>query len=183
MFRARTQQKPMDERAIYAAKLVAGAVAFFIGWWIWRGIIGVPLEFKPLSVGITLDGGIPFTAMPWAPWWVVPTASALLGTLIWRRAAVRKGRTSVFRSMNGMVLVCVFVFPISTFALELGAIVQIDPLPSIWTVLTLVPAMAAEGAGIALLNLAFNGMVLLPAAAIMGLIPAAVASILARHYG
>lgn len=150
----------------------AAMAGFLLGYWVWRGMLVIPFELP--EGGITLDSGAS-DVRPWAPWWVVPSISALLCTLIWRTLAVRAGGISILRSVGALVLSGVAIFPICTFALDLGAIAQYVPAPPASHVLMVLPAIAAESIGFTVFNLAWHGVVLLPAAALLGLLIAGVA--------
>ena len=163
--------RPAPDVSVRAAAIAAGMAGFLLAYWVWRGILVIPFELPEAIGGITFENSAP-SVRPWAPWWVVPSISAAATTLVWRVLAVRGGRISILRSMGALALGCIAIFPIASFALELGAIAQYVPAPSVFRVLMVLPAIAADSIGFTVIHLAWHGIVLLPAAALLGLVVA-----------
>lgn len=154
-----------SERAMLRLSgVVAGTIGFLVAYWIWRHLLGVPLVLRPAVGGITLDGASS-PVRPWAPWWVVPSFAAALGFGAWRLLAARGNRISYWGGITAILLTTVAIFPISCFALQLGAIAQYNPMPPVSRILTIIPLIALESLDFTAFALGWwHSAVLIPAA-------------------
>jgi hypothetical protein len=156
---------------------ITGVIMFFGAMAIWSGLLGVPTELKPYS--ITLDTELE-KVRPWAPWWVMPSFSALAGMMIWRAIAQRRdGRVSMWgAALAYCVALCVSIV-IASLCLKIGAVLQYVPAPSLLRFLSVLPALLGEGVGLTIVTLSWHGIVLVPAA-LIGVVTATVFRLMLR---
>jgi hypothetical protein len=148
--------------------VLAGLLGGLMMYWTWRGPLGVPLELK---ISMHLDDQLP-PVRPWAPWWAPTGILLLLTMMLWRILAAHARRISALGGTLALVLASVLTFPVAFLCLELGAVAQYDPLPPINRILAVLPLMLVESIASAILFLLMNGIAMLPAAALLGLINA-----------
>ena len=158
---------------------ITGVIVFLGALAIWSGLLGTPWELKPYAV--TLDSELR-AVRPWAPWWLMPSLTALIGMGLWRTLAQRRGRKV---SYFGAAVTCCLMPPIgmaiATVCLEMGAILQYSPLPSIGRIISLVPAILLESLGFAAIMMLFHGIVLVPLTVIVGILIAAISRLALRR--
>jgi hypothetical protein len=160
------------QRVILAAALVtAGVLGIAIGYWVWRAVLGIPLQLP--EAGVTLDT-VPSRIRPWAPPWVLPALMVPVSMLLWRLLAQRHGRISLLGAAATGCLIHTLVFPLAHIAIMLGTIVRYDPPLSLVQLLWLVPQVLAGTIPFTVINLIFHGIVALPAGAVLALGLAAV---------
>jgi hypothetical protein len=157
-----------------------GILSFYLAYQTWRGLFGIPLEFRIPAGNIRLDADFPRSVRPWAPAWVAPSIVAVIGMAFWRLFAMGDQGISLRGGAVATVLASASAIPVAVFCLEIGAMLQYDPPPSIWSIASLLPLIAAESIGILVLNMLFHGIVLVPVAAVLGLGFAAAARLLLR---
>lgn len=145
--------------------LITGVLVFLYGYYVWRGLIGIPIE---LPGKVTLDGELR-KVRPWAPWWIMPSVTAVIGMLLWRLLAQRAHRISFRGAASAYVLTAISAFIVVTFCLELGAIAQYMPRPPLMKIVAVLPLIASEALAISLINMQYHGIVIVPGAALLGL--------------
>jgi hypothetical protein len=133
---------PLSRRiALWLATMIAGLAGAAMMYLEWRGFFGVPHE---LSVPVHMaDEWSP--AKLWAPWWAPVSIMMLLTMLLWRLLAVRKQGISFWGGVLAMVLAWPSVYLVAIICLELGAMMQFNPRPSIARILALMPLVLQEG--------------------------------------
>lgn len=151
---------------LWAGTLLTGFVFFWGAYRIWVRVLGVPFELKPGP--ITLDGALE-RVRPWAPWWIMPSVTALIGMLLWRWIAQRGGTILIGGAARAYVLTVAASFVVAAFCLELGAIFQYVPPPPLLKIVAVLPAIFLEGLFLTALNL-----VAIPVAAILGILVASI---------
>ncbi len=163
-----------------AARITTIAVAGLFGalfmYFQWRGTLGVPLELS-VSVHMNDQGS---AVRPWAPWWVPTGIMATLSILLWRAFAVRRRSVSAIGGMIAFTIIAVLVFPVGFLCLELGAVAQYYPPPSIQRVLAILPLMIVSSVGTSAKFLSMGGFVALPVIALIGSLNAVVGKLILR---
>lgn len=158
-----------------------GVVSFYLASYTWSGMLTIPTELKIPAGNIRLDADLPRRVRPWAPWWIMPTIVAPLGMVFWRIFAMRRGNISLRGGAVAAILVLCTAFVVALFCLEIGAMLQYDPQPPIWKIASLVPLIAIESIAFLGVEMFINGIVYMPAFALIGLGFAAASRILMRN--
>jgi len=160
--------------AIKVTTLAAGACAVALTYWIWRGVLGIPLE---LSTSIHMDDPA-FRMRPWAPSWVAPLIVGVLVMGFWRVLVARRGGISMKSGVTVMTAAVPVAFGVSFMCLNYGAMMQ-SPLVSFASLVEMTPLVAMEGLSLAGLNLMFHWILLVPAA-VAGLVIAGIGRLCAH---
>jgi hypothetical protein len=149
--------------------LIAGAIGGFFTYLTWRNSLGVPLELSvPVHMG---DRGAP--VKPWAPWWVPTLIMAAITMLLWRWLALRRRRISLQGAAIAMLVSSFVVYVVAIASLEVGAMLQYVPQPSVLRILSLMPHVLLEGLQLIAVSIKVGGFVLWPVYALAGLLIAA----------
>ena len=110
----------------------------------------------------------------------MPSITALIGMLLWRWRAQRRDTISFSGAASAYVLTSVMSFMVANLRLQVGAAMQYVPWPALTKVAAVLPLMFLEGVGATLMFLRFNGLVLLPLAALAGVVVAAIMRVALR---
>jgi len=94
----------VDESTIVMGTLLLAAAGFLLGW-LAANEFGFAEERRYLPIYM-IDSRI----KPWAPFWVGPIFTALLGALIGYRSIRRRGRFGKFRLLGAMIVLRVSAF-------------------------------------------------------------------------
>lgn len=167
-----------SRRAIlWAGTLLTGFVIFWGAYWTWVEVLQVPLELRP--GGVTLDGRLEKVRL-WAPWWIMPSVTALIGMLLWHWIAERRGTVSFAGAALAYVLTLAASFMVATFCLQLGAISQYQPQPPLWKIIGVLPLIFVEGLSFIAINFVYHGPVAVPVAVVAGVTVAGVIRVTLR---
>ena len=162
---------PARSAILRAGTLLTGFIIFWGAYGTWSGTLGIPLELRPS--GVTLDGSLE-KVRPWAPWWIMPSITALVGMLFWRLIAQRHETVSFLGAALVYVLTLAASFMVANFCLQLGAISQYQPPPPLWKIIGILPLIFLEGLSVIAINFVYHGPVAVPLYAMIGLIVAGV---------
>lgn len=169
---ARDEIIPAGNGAVlWAGTILTGLVIFWGAYWTWVEVLQVPLELGPGDV--TLDGFLE-KVRPWAPWWIMPSITALVGMLLWRWLAQRRGTVSFSGAALVYVLTLAASFMVANFCLQLGAIAQYQPQPPLWKIIGILPLIFLEGLSFIAINFVYHGPVAVPLYALIGVLIAGV---------
>ncbi|MFN3347326.1 hypothetical protein [Pseudorhodoplanes sp.] len=163
------KRSPAPSAILWAGTLLTGFVIFWGAYGTWVGTLGIPLELRP--GGVTLDGALE-KVRPWAPWWIMPSITALVGMLFWRWIAQRHETVSFLGAALAYVLTLAASFMVGNFCLQLGSIAQYQPQPPLWKITGILPLIFLEGLSFIAINFVYHGPVAVPLYAMTGLIVA-----------
>jgi hypothetical protein len=170
----------VDERARNSSARIAlalpGIYGFYVGFWIWRVALGVPLEVKGPANGITMDDSTYGFVRPWAPWWIVPVIAAVLAVLLWQRAGAMKARPSFLRMFAALLTSAAVAYPASQAVLLVGEMSQMDPFPGAARTLSILPQLVLLLVKNTALQITFDG----PAIVFFALVATAVYYVIIR---
>jgi hypothetical protein len=156
--------------AVVLTSLVAGAVGCVIAYWTWRMVLKVPLGLEPdlrlASGNAASEGG------QGAPWWVPSAIVGGVAMLLWPILTAHARRISLLGGSAAIVLVSLLIFPIAAMCVEVAALTHAG-WPSMVELVGALPRMVAEAVKITFVNLFYCGLVTVPAAALVGLLLAA----------
>jgi hypothetical protein len=161
--------------AVVLTSLVAGAVGCVIAYWTWRMVLGLPLGFDAdLRLASTPAPG---PAAPLTPWWVPVAIVGAVAMLLWPVLAAHARRISLLGGSAAIVLVSILIFPVAAICVELAALSH-DGWPSIVELVGALPRVLVEAVKVTFVNLIYCGLVTVPAAALIGLLLAAVGRVM-----
>jgi hypothetical protein len=162
---------PARRIVVMLTSLVAGAVGCVIAYWTWRMVLKVPFGLEPDLQAPAV--GAPLAGAPGAPWWVPSAIVGAVAMLLWPILASHARRISLLGGAAAIVLVSLLIFPIAAMCVEITALTR-DGWPSIIELVGATPRMLVEAVRITFVNLLYCGLVTVPAAALIGLLLAAV---------
>jgi hypothetical protein len=149
--------------------LIAGGFGAFFTYLLWRNSLRVPLELSvPVHMG---DQGSP--VRPWAPWWVPTLIMAAITMLLWRWLALRRRRISLWGAAIAMLVSSFVVYVVAISSLEVGAMLQYVPQPSVLRILSVMPHVLLAGLQVIVISIKSGGFALWPVYALAGLLTAA----------
>jgi hypothetical protein len=157
--------------AVVLTSLVAGAVGCVIAYWTWRVVLRMPLGLEPdlhLSPSGVAAGSAPLT-----PWWVPAAIVGAAAMLLWPILAAHARRISLLGGSAAIVLVSILIFPVAAICVEIAGITG-NGLPSIFELVGAMPRVLVEAVKVTFVNLMYCGLITVPAAALIGLLLAAV---------
>ncbi len=171
------QQAPLEPSApairrftVVLTSLVAGAAGGLIAYWTWRVVLRLPLGLEPdLSLSSTAaPAGSPLT-----PWWVPAAIVGAVAMLLWPILAAHARRISLLGGSAAIVLVSILIFPIAAICVEVAGITN-NGWPSILEFIGAMPRLVVDAVKVTFVNLIYCGLITVPAAALIGLLLAAV---------
>jgi hypothetical protein len=135
--------------AILLSTFVAGIVGALYMYWTWRVEIGIPLQ---LSIGLHMDPAWE-SVRPWAPWWVPTAIMAIITMVLWRILAAHAAGVSLKGGAIAIMIVSYLTYGVAMICLEIGAMMQYVPPPSLGRMLTVMPLVLIEAGRVMLLYL------------------------------
>jgi hypothetical protein len=164
-------KKPVPPQiSVLFTTVVAGGVGCLIAYWTWRMVLKLPLALAPGSGFLAAGSGEGTDAG--APWWVPTAIVGALAMILWPILAAHARRISLVGGSAAIVLVSILIFPVAAMCIEFAVLTR-DGFPPVLQFIGAMPRVLGEAVKVTFVNLMHSGIVVIPLAALIGLLLAA----------